>query len=70
MKILLLVFLFFSFRSEAFENSFLAPIGAYEAITGNTGIGRDGSVGSVLLSLNGKFPPHLGAFAFHEIHGG
>jgi hypothetical protein len=35
------------------ENPFLTPIGAYEGITGNTGIARDGSVGSVLYNPAG-----------------
>lgn len=34
----------------SFENPFLAPIGSYEAITGNTGIGRIGSIGSVIYN--------------------
>ncbi len=39
--------------SYAQEHSFLTPMGAYEGIAGNTGIGRDGSVGAVIYNPAG-----------------
>jgi long-subunit fatty acid transport protein len=47
--------LFFLYSGFAFsqEHSFLTPIGAYEGIAGNTGIARDGSVGSVIYNPAG-----------------
>lgn len=49
-----LFFLFFiSANIYAQEHSFLSPMGAYEGISANTGIGRDGSVGSVLYNPAG-----------------
>ena len=54
MKLLFLLFLvFINFNCWAQENAFLTPMGAYEGIAGNTGIGRDGSVGSVIYNPAG-----------------
>lgn len=43
----------FSAAALAQENPFLNPIGAYEGIAGNTGIGRDGSIGAVIYNPAG-----------------
>jgi long-subunit fatty acid transport protein len=53
MKLLLLFLVFMNFNSWAQENPFLTPMGAHEGIAGNTGIGRDGSVGSVIYNPAG-----------------
>lgn len=49
----LILFFFFSYSVFSQDNPYLAPIGAFEAITGNTGIGRDGSVGAVIYNPAG-----------------
>jgi hypothetical protein len=51
--IVLLLVLMISIELHAQENAFLTPMGAYEGIAGNTGIGRDGSVGSVIYNPAG-----------------
>ena len=48
--IFLILVLMISIELQAQENAFLTPMGAYEGIAGNTGIGRDGSVGSGALT--------------------
>ena len=49
------LFLLALFSVSAFsqENAFLTPMGAYEGIAANTGIARDGSVGSVIYNPGG-----------------
>lgn len=51
--IVLLMVLMISIELQAQENAFLTPMGAYEGIAGNTGIARDGSVGSVIYNPGG-----------------
>jgi hypothetical protein len=55
MRFNFVLIIFFLFVKQAYsqDNPFLAAIGAYEAITANTGIGRDGSVGSVIYNPAG-----------------
>jgi long-subunit fatty acid transport protein len=57
------------------EHAFLTPIGANEAITGNTGIGRDGSIGAVIYNPAGlatikstKISASGSAFSQNEIN--
>lgn len=54
LKPLLLILIFCTTHNSFGEdNPFLTPIGSDEAIAGNTGIGRDGSVGSVIYNPAG-----------------
>jgi hypothetical protein len=52
-KLLYFAGVLFSASAMAQENSFLTPMGAYEGIAGNTGIGREGSVGAVIYNPAG-----------------
>ena len=54
MRIIVLVLvLMISIELQAQEHAFLTPMGAYEGIAGNTGIGRDGSIGAVIYNPAG-----------------
>lgn len=53
MKLLFFIFAISSSIAFSQEHSFLTPMGAYEGIAGNTGIGREGSVGAVIYNPAG-----------------
>jgi hypothetical protein len=53
MKFFFIFFFIFSSTGLCQVNPFLAPMGSFEGITGNTGIARDGSVGAVFYNPAG-----------------
>jgi len=58
-SLLLILIILTTQKSFGEDNPFLTPIGSDEAIAGNTGIGRDGSVGAVIYNPAGMASIHI-----------